>query len=309
MSKNKIVYIIVLSLLLLTFPVLADSEETASYGAQMVASGMEIFANSISDSMYQLGNGSAPVNRSESPGTLFKIITYTVDPYSFEWVHTWQNTMMVAYVIFGLLALFVSSSFVLWSRLSPSFVDRITWITGSTGDFNFDKWKGTIILMFILPVAVLFGVYVLIYVNFVISSFLTAKGLSAIPLVADNIIAYFFMALTFLIMSLVMFARNIIIVLFVAGSLGLAALYLFDDLRDAIKSLFMYFIVVLFMQPVIIFVAILGLLFLKNLPPALFFMESTGYLVLSLILIVIGVVCIVGLGIVKTIIGVRIWRM
>jgi len=106
-----------------------------------------------------------------------------------------------------------------------------------------------------------------------------------------------------------MFARNIIIVLFVAGSLGLAALYLFDDLRDAIKSLFMYFIVVLFMQPVIIFVAILGLLFLKNLPPALFFMESTGYLVLSLILIVIGVVCIVGLGIVKTIIGVRTWRM
>lgn len=271
-------------------------------GAWMVQKGMELFTYSIGDSMYQLGNGSASVDRTQAPGALFKMITYNVDPYSFAWVHEWQNIMIVAYVVFALLALFISSSAVLWSRLSPSLVDRITWITGSSGEFNFDKWKGTIILMFILPVAVLFGIYALNYINFVISSFLTAKGLSAIPLVADNIIAYFFMALTYLVMSIVMFARNIIIVLFVAGSLGLAALYLFDDLRDAIKSLFMYFLVVLFMQPIIIFAAILGLLFINNLPPALFFTQSIGYLAVSLIIVVIGIVCLIGLGVVKSII-------
>ncbi len=91
MSKNKTV---LFCFLLLMFALLspargAEPVEPDSYGAQMVEAGLEMFANSIGDSMISLGTGNSTVDRAETPSLIFRMITYTVDPYTFSWVKKW----------------------------------------------------------------------------------------------------------------------------------------------------------------------------------------------------------------------------
>src|SRR5659263_15727 len=100
MSRNKITLFSFLLLMLLLVSTVSGDEniDTDSYGAQMVESGMKMFANSIGDSMISMGTGNDTVNRAETPGLIFRMITYTVDPYTFPWVKKWWNTMLVFYV-------------------------------------------------------------------------------------------------------------------------------------------------------------------------------------------------------------------
>jgi hypothetical protein len=100
MSKNKtVLFCLFLLAFILSYPVSGvEPVQPESYGAQMIEAGMKMFANSIGDSMITLGTGNTTVVREETPGLIFKMITYTVDPYTFPWVKKWWNTMLVFYV-------------------------------------------------------------------------------------------------------------------------------------------------------------------------------------------------------------------
>jgi hypothetical protein len=310
MSKNKIVYIIVIFLLLLTFPVSADNEETASFGAQMVDAGNRMFANSIGDSMISLGTGNNTVNRAETPGLIFRMITYTVDPYTFPWVKKWWNTMLVFYVFVFTIACLGGASLVLIQKMSPDTIHRMAWLMGEdSASFYLQNWLSKMVLGLMFPVITLFGVYVILQINYAVSGMITANALNAVPPTIDNLIAYLFMAIAYLILAIVFALRNIVIVLFAAGSLGIAALYLIPQLQNFVKSVFVYFIVIVFMQPALIFTAAVGTVFIQNLPPELNMFVSVSYLALIILLVVMGIVCIVGKSIVSRIVGVGMWRI
>jgi hypothetical protein len=165
------------------------------------------------------------------------------------------------------------------------------------------------VLGLLFPVITLFGVYVILLINYAVSGLITAKALNAVPPTIDNMIAYFFMALAYLILTIVFALRNIIIVLFAAGSLGIAALYLIPQLQDFVKSIFVYFIIVVFMQPALIFTAAVGTVFIQNLPFELMGFVQISYLALIILLVAMSLVCIVGKSIVSRIVGVGLWRI
>jgi len=111
------------------------------------------------------------------------------------------------------------------------------------------------------------------------------------------------MALAYLILTIIFALRNIVIVLFAAGSLGIAALYLIPQLQDFVKSVLVYFIVIVFMQPALIFTAAVGTVFIQNLPPEMNMFVSVSYVALIILLVVMGIVCIVGKSIVSRIVA------
>jgi hypothetical protein len=307
MLKNKSAWFCILLLVFLFIcPVgSAALNETESYGAQMVEAGMKMFANSIGDSMISLGTGNDTVNRTETPSLIFKMITYTVDPYTFPWVKKWWDTMLVFYVFVFTVACIGGATLVLIQKMSPDTLSRIAWLLDeNSGSFYLQNWLGKMVLGLLFPVITLFGVYVILLINYAVSSLITAKALSAVPPTIDNMIAYFFMALAYLILTIVFALRNIIIVLFAAGSLGIAALYLIPQLQDFVKSIFVYFIIVVFMQPALIFTAAVGTVFIQNLPPELNMFVSASYMALIILLVAMGIVCIVGKSIVSRIVGV-----
>ena len=312
MLKNKSAWFCVLLLVFLFIcPVgSAALNETESYGAQMVEAGMKMFANSIGDSMISLGTGNDTVNRAETPSLIFKMITYTVDPYTFPWVKKWWDTMLVFYVFVFTVACIGGATLVLIQKMSPDTLSRIAWLLDeNSGSFYLQNWLGKMVLGLLFPVIILFGVYVILLINYAVSSLITAKALYAVPPTIDNMIAYFFMALAYLILTIVFALRNIIIVLFAAGSLGIAALYLIPQLQNFVKSIFVYFIIVVFMQPALIFTAAVGTTFIQNLPPELNMFVSASYMALIILLVAMGIVCIVGKSIVSRIVGVGLWRI
>jgi hypothetical protein len=178
-----------------------------------------------------------------------------------------------------------------------------------TGSFYLQNWLGKMVLGLMFPVITLFGVYVLLQINYAVSGLITANALNAVPPTIDNLIAYLFMAIAYLILTIVFALRNIVIVLFAAGSLGIAALYLIPQLQDFVKSVLVYFIVVVFMQPALIFTAAVGTVFIQNLPPEMNMFVSVSYVALIILLVVMGIVCIVGKSIVSRIVGVGMWRI
>ena len=308
MPKNNLLLSVVLFLLVFVLP--ASAEDAPSYGAQMIEAGMKMFANSIGDSMISLGTGNSTVDRAETPSLIFKMITYTVDPYTFPWVKKWWDIMLVFYVFVFTVACIGGASLVLLHKMSPDTSHRIAWILGEdSASFYLHNWLSKMVLGLLFPVVTLFGVYIILQVNYAVSGLITANALNLVPPTIDNLIAYLFMALAYLILTIVFALRNIVIVLFAAGSLGIAALYLIPQLQDFVKSVLVYFIIVVFMQPALIFTAAVGTVFIQNLPPELNMFVSVSYAALIVLLVVMGVVCIIGKSIVSRIVGVGLWRI
>ncbi len=296
-------------IVLLMFFVMPAHAGVEDFGAQMVGIGIEIYTNKISDSLVALGgNGNvSEVNKTQTPSLIFKMITYTVDPYTFPWVKYWWNKMLVAYVFVFTISCLGGAALVLLHKMSPDSVSRIAWVLGEQASMTDIKgWMGRMVMGLMFPLLTLFGVYLILLVNTAVSGLITSSALNAVPPTINNMLAYLFMALAYLILSVVFALRNIIIVLFAAGSLGVAALYLIPQLQNLVKSIFVYFIVVVFMQPALIFIAAVGTIFLTFLPPELNMFVAVSYLALIILMVAIGVVCIVGKSIVSRIVGVRI---
>ncbi len=312
MSKNKYAWICIILVVFLFFIPTGNAalNETESYGAKMVEAGLELFANSVGDSMIALGTGNSSVDRAETPSLIFKMITYSVDPYNIPWVKKWWNTMLVFYVFVFIVACIGGGSMVLIHKMSPDTSHRIAWLMGEdSGSVYLQNWLSKMALGLLFPVITLFGVYVLLQTNYAVSGLITASALNAVPPTIDNMFAYFFMALAYLILAVVFALRNIIIVIFAAGSLGIAALYLIPQLQHFVKSILVYFIIIVFMQPALIFVAAVGTIFIQNLPPELNMFVSVSYVALIVLLVALGVVCIIGKSIVNRIVGIGLWKM
>src|SRR5659263_525460 len=307
-NKTSVICILLLAFMF-AHPVNAATSSDESYGAQMVESGLNMFANSIGDSMISLGTGNSTVDRAETPGLIFRRITYTVDPYTFPWVKKWWNTMLVFYVFVFTIACIGGAALVLIQKMSPDTIHRMAWLMGEdSASFYLQNWLSKMVLGLMFPVITLFGVYVILQINYDVSDILKSNALNQVQLTIDNLIAYLFMAIAYLILAIVFALRNIVIVLFAAGSLGIAALYLIPQLQDFVKSVFVYFIIVVFMQPALIFTAAVGTVFIQNLPLELNMFVQISYLALIILLVVLGIVCIVGKSLVSRIVGVGMWR-
>ncbi len=206
MLKNKSTLIFILILLFIPFTGSASENQSQSIGAQMVSEGAKIFAYFIGDSMISMGTGNSTVdNRAETPGLIFKMITYTVDPYTFPWVKKWWNTMLVFYVFVFSVACIGGAALVLLQKMSPDTLSRIAWLLDDkAASFYYQNWLGKMVLGLLFPVITLFGVYVLLQINYAVSGLITANALNAVPPTIDNMIAYLFMALAYLILTIVL---------------------------------------------------------------------------------------------------------
>ncbi len=311
MLKNKSAICIFLIMVLSINPASSTTQnQSEDIGVQMVSAGIGAFLNSLSDSMISLANSGSNVNNSNTLSLIFQMITYTADPYTFPWVKKWWNTMLVFYVFVFTVACIGGAALVLLQKMSPDTISRIAWLLDEdTGSFYLKNWLGKMVLGLVFPVVTLFGVYVILQINYAVSGLITAKALNAVPPTIDNMIAYLFMAIAYLILAIVFALRNIVIVLFAAGSLGIAALYLIPQLQGFVKSVLVYFIVVVFMQPALIFTAAVGTVFIQNLPPELNMFVSVSYVALIILLVVMGIVCIAGKSIVSRIVGVSLLRI
>lgn len=305
-EKMKLIFIFIVVLaIFFSLPVQASNTDSSDIGANMVKKGFDLFAYGIGDSMISLGTGSQTVNqtnREAVPGMIFQLLTFTIDPYKFSFVQEWQQVMILFFVMLTLLMIMLGGASVLINRTSPELAYRISWLLDSPAVFDINKWISTIFIAIAFLLVGTFGLYYLLQFEYVVSAIITDHALLTVPPTIDNIIAYLLFAAVYLLLSVVMAIRAIIILLMAAGALGLFALYLIPQTRSFAASAFMYFLVILFMQPALLFIAAVGLAFVQMIPPELINFKVMIIVGLALFVAVVAIICILGKSLVKNII-------
>ena len=283
-------------------------DDATDVGASMVRRGFDLFAYGIGDSIISLANGnSTEINaeqRAQAPNEIFKLLTFSIDPYKFSFVQEWQQVMIIFFVLLTLLMIMLGGASVLINRTSPDIAYRISWLLDSSAVFDISKWVSTIFIAIFFLLLGTFGLYFLLQLEYVVSAIITEKALLTAPPVIENMIAYLLFAAVFLLLSIIMAVRAIIILLMAAGALGLFALYLVPQTREFAVRAFMYFLVVLFMQPALLFIGAVGLAFVSVIPAPLVQFKAIIVIGLALFMAAVAVVCILGRGLVKSIIWV-----
>lgn len=276
--------------------------------AASVKKGLEMFTYTIGDSMTDLSGNGTVANRGETPGLIVNMLSATIDPFSLAFVRDWWGTSLIFFVMIGIAYICMGGGFALLFTISPQTVQRMNWIGGGTytNQFQIKEWISKVILTLIFPFLTYFGLYFILQLCYVLSALLATSALNEIPLTPENIVVYFFMALSYLLLSIIMSIRNIVIVVFCAGGLMLAGLYLIPALQNLVKNIFMYFLLLVFMQPLLIFVAAVGVMFITSLPPQFMIMQMSLLIALMILLMLIGFVIVFGYGNISRMIKVAI---
>jgi len=266
--------------------------------AGAVKKGAECFAYFIGDSMIDIGGNGTVANRGETPQLIVNMLSATVDPFSLPFVQEWWGTSLIFFVVVAIIYICAGGGFALLSTLSPETAQRLNWISGETysGHFEIKKWASNVILALAFPFFTYFGLYFILQLCYVVTVLLSVTALNTIPLTSQNIIIYLFMAATYLLLSIIMSIRNIVIVVFCAGGLMLAALYLIPSLQNLVKNIFMYFLLLVFMQPLMIFIAAIGAMFISAIPVELMQVQISLLLALMVLLLLTGIIIVFGYG-------------
>ncbi len=149
-----------------------------------------------------------------------------------------------------------------------------------------------------------FALKMILDFSYILTALMSSAVLQAVPPTADNIIVYLFMAVIYLLLSVLIGIRDILIIVFAAGGMViLTALYLIPSLQHTVKTIFVYFLGIIFMQPILVFVAGIGVMFMKEIPIELIPLQSSLYSALMLILLLIGIFFIFGFGWISRLIG------
>jgi hypothetical protein len=276
--------------------------------AHAVQAGINGWIYSIGDSMINLnGNGTIDAAaRQETPGLIFRMLSFTIDPFTLNFVKDWWSTSLIFFVTVAILYICMGGALALLQTYNPSLMQRLAWLESGTYTDNFElkKWLSNVALSLLFPFITYFGLYIILQLCYIVTGLVAQSALNAIPPTAENIVVYLLMALTYLLLSIIMSIRNIVIVLFCAGGLMLAALYLIPSLQNLVKNIFMYFLLMVFMQPLLAFVAAVGVMFIKALPKELMIFHASLYFGLMVLLLLIGLVVTFGYGTISRMIGI-----
>jgi len=274
--------------------------------AAAVKRGADLFTYSIGDSMIDLSGNGTVVNRAETSSLIVNMLSYTVDPFTLDFVKDWWGTSLIFFVVIAIMYICAGGGFALLSTLSPSLMQQLSWLDSGRYSSNFEikQWISNVALAILFPLLTYFGLYTILQLCYVVTALLSTTALTMIPATPENIVVYLCMAITYLLLSIIMSIRNIVIVVFCAGGLMLAALYLIPSLQNLVRHIFMYFLLLVFMQPIMIFVAAVGVMLITALPVAMITYKISLFLALMVLLLLIGIILVFGYGTIARMVGI-----
>lgn len=254
-------------------------------GTWMITKGLEGFVYSLGDNIYGIA-GEPKTNRSDTELLVINLLRWNVDPFSIQEVRDWQDICAAAFIIIGTSALIISFIFL---QLDLHSIDDLV------GEgYTQNRLIDTLLVILVVPIVAIFGVWIVLKINYIISVFIGDYMIMAIPSTSDNYIVYLFMAITFVLLSIVLFIRAIYIVVFAAISIVVGILYGVRELRQMVVDYVHAFLAIVFLQPKLLLIMVLGLIIISKMPGVLMGLKSMAYLAMVLYLCWIGYKAVMG---------------
>lgn len=271
-----------------------SNNDNIDVGAWMITKGLEGFAYSFGDNLYGItGNSSIRTNRSETDTMVINLLAWNVDPYSIQEVRDWQDICAAAFIIIGISTLIISFIFM---QLDLHSIDDLVG-EGYTQNRIID----TLLVIIVVPIISIFGVWIVLQINYIISLFISNYMIMTIPQTSDNFLTYVFMAIAFILLSIVMFIRAIYIVVFAAVSIVVGVFYGARELRQMVVDYVRAFLAIVFLQPKLLLIMVFGLVVISKIPVEIMNLKSAAYFALTVYIGWVGYKTVTGNVITNTV--------
>jgi hypothetical protein len=254
---NKMILILLL-LFASVYPANAGLVDEAA--ANAVTTGLVNFVYHIGDTLMDISgnnNESKDIDRTQSMGILFTILTLNINPYDLAVSSDWWGLSIVIYAVIAILFILYGAARVMLARI----------FSDDFNSFDFRKYLKNVLGLLITPPSVYILIFLILQLNFILTSLIASKILTLVPPTPDNLIVYLFMGIAVLLVGVAMGIRQIMIFVYTLSGVVLAALYFFEPLQETMENTLSKFIMWVFMQPVLLFVGAAGVLFISLLPP------------------------------------------
>lgn len=289
MKKNN--PIIIGFILLLILPVISSADtgngDNVDVGTWMITKGLEGFVYSLGDAIYGVtGNSSVRTNRSSTDTMVINLLAWNVDPYSIQEVRDWQDICAVGFIILGISALMIAFIFM---QLDLHSIDELI------GEgYTQNRMIDTLLVILVIPIISIFGVWIVLKINYIVSMFISNYMIMTIPATSDNFLIYLFMAIAFVLLAIVLFIRAIYIVVFAAISIVVGILYGVHELRQVVVDYVRDFLSIVFLQPKLLLIMCFGLIIISKIPVVIIGLKLIAYLALTLYLGWVGYKAVTG---------------
>ena len=259
--------------------------------AEGVQKGLDSFAIGLGDDMLNMSSSMSTANASKSGQLLLDVSTFTYNPLRDPTVLNALHNSALLYVLFLLAFIFVGGAWVQFSRLRPT--RELLGMKLNTGTSLAGFMKTVFILIVVAPV-IPFLMWLVLMFNYIICNMIMTGMLPSIMLTPENVTLYVAMCFIYMLMAASFVWRSLIIGLCMGYCLIIIIMIAVPATHRLGKGILSYYVMMVFMQPVILAITCVGVGIIKFIAPSEPLSILFSYLVLGLLLLVVSLVFILG---------------
>jgi len=232
--------------IILIAPAHADNSEQ-QLGAEMIEEGIRQTGIGFADDIYSIGK-----NGTGGSDTIIMMASYTVDPYKIPAVNDTNQVVTDIFYCLFIIIMFVHAGVVILSRYRPEKLAGFEFVSVDFNGYHYNEYVTKMLKgIFILALAH-FGVELILGLCHEITSSLMQTVPGSLEPTPDNVILYGMMSLIWLAEMIFFIIRTYVIIIMATFALLVGAMYLWGPTEQIAKTIFMYFLSLTFMQPIIV---------------------------------------------------------
>jgi len=252
--KTKLLIVTIFMVLMFGSISHAEPDDELNLGAEMIEMGIRQTGIGFANDVYKLNpNGSGGSN------TILMMASYTPDPYIIPAVRE-MNIMAtdLFYVIFFII-LFGHAAVLIIAKYRPNKLESMKLGTLDFNGYHYDEYvKQMISGIFIVGLAH-FGIPVILEFSQAITQSFMSSVPGNIEPTTDNVILYCAMAVLWFCEMIFFIIRDYVIIMVAGFAMIIGILYVWIKTKEIAIALFSYFLLMVFMQPVIVGITCLGI--------------------------------------------------
>lgn len=245
---------------------------------------------------FAIGLGNDMVNANSTNSTfdgklIVNIATFTYNPFHDPAVQNALKESALLYVLFVIAFILIGGSYVQISRLRTTreFLGMKIGAGGSLSSF----YKSVFGLIMYAPL-VPFLMWLVLLFNYILCQLIMQGAISSLLFTPENLFMYLSICCIYAMLMGAFAFRTLVIGLCVGYCLLIIVLYIIPFTKKIGEGLLRYFVIIVFMQPVLLLLTCMGIEIIKFVAPFNPFMQKYMFIILGFMLFVVAMVFILG---------------
>jgi len=255
---------------------LAAAEQEVSVGAKMIEKGIRQTGVGFADDIYSLN-----ANGSGGSDTILLMASYTPDPYAIPAVRE-MNLMAtdLFYVLFFII-LFGHAAVVILGKYRPDKLDNLKIGKMDINGFQYDEFVYKMVSAIFIVGLAHFGIKEILNFGQAITASFMQSVTGSIEPSPDNVVMYSAMAVLWFAEAILFIIRDYVIVIVTGFALIIGIMYVWNKTEAMAVMIFNYFLLMVFMQPVIVGITCLGIRAITESSELMMNNDAAGYVIFT----------------------------